>query len=172
MVFSLSKARLRSWQMSDTESLARYANNRKIWRNVRDRFPHPYTLADAEAYISTTQSDELLISLAIEVGGEAVGCVSLKRGQDVARLSAEIGFWLGEPFWGRGIITEAMERLVEEGFDAHGLQRIYAYVFEWNLASSRTLVKAGFVQEGCLRRSAIKDGQIIDQYLFARITQD
>ena len=129
-------------------------------------FPHPYTVADARGWLSRQKNrdsvTDLNIALAIDHGGEAIGGIGLHPQGDVARLSAEIGYWLGEPHWGRGIMTAAVKALSRYGFSELGLVRIYAAVFEWNPASMRVLEKAGFVQEGRLRRSVIKDGKVID----------
>ena len=160
---------VRSWRVEDAPSLAIYANNREIWLNLRDQFPHPYGLADAEAYLRLVSERPNETSFAIEVAGQAVGGVSLRPGHDVERCSAEIGYWLGEPFWGRGIMTSAVRTVTEHAFDQLGLTRVFAVPFARNPASSRVLDKAGYEREGLMRRSAIKDGVILDQYLYAKV---
>ncbi len=170
MEITLSKARLRPWRQSDEESLVRHANNRNIWRNHRDLFPHPYTIADARGWLAHVQGAEW--TLAIEVDGEAVGGIGLHRQDDVHRRSAEIGYWLGEAYWGRGIATEAVRAMTAYGFERFDLIRIYALIFEWNAASMRVVEKAGYQFEGRRRKAVIKDGQIIDDLLYAIVRED
>jgi ribosomal-protein-alanine N-acetyltransferase len=160
---------VRSWRTSDVEPLVRYANNRKIWLNLRDAFPHPYTSRDARDYIRLVRQRTPETAFAMAVGEEAVGSIGFVLHPDVERVSAEIGYWLAEPFWGRGITTEALVAITRYAIEAHGLTRIYALPFAWNTASCRVLEKAGYVLEARLRRSAIKDGQITDQMQYAFI---
>ena len=161
--------RIRSWRPGDEPSLARHANNRNIWLNVRDRFPHPYTLADAEAWVAKAPVADPETQFAIQVDGEAAGGMGVFLQEDIERYSAEIGYWLGEPFWGRGIATEALVAVTRHAIEAHGLTRLYALPFAENTASCRVLEKAGYVLEARLRRSAIKDGRIGDQLQYAFI---
>jgi len=112
---------------------------------------------------------EVETSFAVEYAGEAVGGIGFKLGTDIARLSAEMGYWLGEPFWGRGLTTRAVQAASDWGFEHYKLTRIFATAFSHNLASMRVLEKAGFVREGILRRSAIKNGVILDQALYAKV---
>ena len=170
MEITISKAGLRPWRLNDQESLARHANSRQIWRNLRDVFPHPYTLADARAWLEHVQGTELC--WAIEVDGTAVGGITLHPQDDVHRRSAEIGYWLGEAYWGRGIATEAVWAVTAYGFEHCDLIRIYASVFEWNVASMHVLEKAGYQCEGRRRKAVTKDGQTIDDLLYAIIRQD
>jgi RimJ/RimL family protein N-acetyltransferase len=167
MRLTLRNCEVRSWKASDATSLALHANNRKIWINLRDAFPHPYKLKDARAFIRAALKDRPECSFAIVVGGDAVGGIGFALHRDVERVSAEIGYWLGEEFWGRGITTAALEAVTVYAIQTHGLTRLYAVPFEWNPASFRVLEKAGYIQEGRLRRSAVKDGEIIDQILYA-----
>lgn len=165
----LALCAVRSWQGSDAESLAIHANNRKVWINLRDRFPHPYTRTDAEEFIRIARAEEPETKYAIEVGGGAVGGIGFTLHPDVERVSAEIGYWLGEPFWGRGIATEAVQAVTAAAVERHGLTRVYAVPFEWSAASFRVLEKAGYVREARMRRSAIKDGRVVDQILYAYV---
>lgn len=161
---------LRRWLRSDIDALVRYANNRNVWINLRDRFPHPYTKSDAEAWIGLCdQQGEPVHNFAIDLKGEAIGGIGFESMSDVHRLTAEIGYWIGEPFWGRGIATAALERATAYGFATLGLERIQATVFDGNLASARVLEKAGYIFEGRLRRSIFKDGKILDSFLYARV---
>jgi RimJ/RimL family protein N-acetyltransferase len=140
---------------------------------LRDRFPHPYTRAHAEQWTAYTQQQSSPQTLfAIEVEDEAVGGIGLECKSDVERCSAEIGYWLGEDLWGKGIATAAVEALTSYGFEVLSLSRIFATPFGDNPASIRVLEKAGYVREGVLRRSAIKEGIILDQVLYAITDRD
>ena len=159
---------LRPWATSDKPALLRHANNRNVWRNLRDRFPHPYNDADADAWISYAGGEPVPWGVyAIDLAGEAVGTISLRRGHDEERHSVEIGYWLAEPFWGRGIMTAVVGGITTLALEEPHVYRIFAPVFSWNPASMRVLQKAGFRREGIMRKSAVKDGVLIDQVLFA-----
>jgi len=166
---SLRACEVRSWQIGDVASLVTHANNRKIWINLRDGFPHPYTRADGRAFIRASRKTHPETSFAVAVGGAAVGGIGFHLQPDVERVSAEIGYWLGESFWGRGIATEALSAVTRYAIERHGLTRVFALPFAHNTASCRVLDKAGYVREGHLRRSAIKDGAIVDQIQYAFI---
>lgn len=148
------------------------ANNRNVWIFLRDRMPHPYALADAEAYLKECAQKDSDLVLCIEAEGQVAGSIGLHPGKDVTRLTAELGYWLAEPFWGRGIITAAVRVMVQYGFEQLPLNRVEAYVFANNPASARVLEKAGFSFEGRLRRNVIKDGQILDSLVYARLRDD
>jgi ribosomal-protein-alanine N-acetyltransferase len=167
MRLTLRRCDVRSYKLTDAPSLARHANNRKIWINLRDAFPYPYTLKDARTFIRTALKDRPERMFAISVDGDAVGGIGFSLHRDVERVSAEIGYWLGEEFWSRGITTAALKAVTDYAIQTHGLTRLYAVPYEWNPASFRVLEKAGYSLEGRLRRSAIKDGKIIDQLLYA-----
>lgn len=167
MYLELPHCVVRAWQPEDAAALVQHANNRHIWRNVRDRFPHPYTPVDAENWLSYVAANPEEPNYAIAVAGEAVGGIGLILGQDIDRRSAEIGYWLSEEYWGRGIATEVVRALTEHAFATYDLCRIWANVFMWNPGSMRVLEKSGFVREGVLRQAATKDGQTIDVVLFA-----
>ena len=158
---------LRPLAPEDAPALAEQANDRDIWLNLRDRFPHPYALADAEAYIASCTGRSAQTSFGIVVDGVVRGNINLHVGSDIERINAELGYWLGRPFWGRGVITDAVEAMTRHAFDALKLHRVFAVPFARNVASVRVLEKNGFVHEGLMRRSAIKDGMILDQHLFA-----
>ena len=165
----LSRFIIRDWRPEDKSSLVKYANNRNVWINLRDRFPYPYTFSEAEWWIREATEATPPTHFAIVLDGSAIGGIGLEMNTDVFRKSAEIGYWLGEPFWGQGIATEAVRVMTDYAFSTLDLCRIYAGVFEWNPASMRVLEKAGYVFEGRLRQSVIKDGKIIDQFLYAII---
>lgn len=162
---------LRRWRVDDIDALVRYANNRGIWANLRDRFPHPYTRSDAEAWIGLCdQEGEPVLNFAIDLRGEAIGGIGFARQPDpVYRLTAEVGYWIAEPYWGRGIATAALEQATAYGFATLGLERIEAHVFGHNLASARVLERVGYTFEGRLRRSVFKDARMLDSFLYARV---
>ena len=162
---------LRRWRRSDRDTLIHYANNRSVWRNLRDQFPSPYSLADAEHWIREAAALQPQTHFAIAVDGAAVGAVGLHLKKDVRRLSAEIGYWLGEEFWGRGIATEAVRAVTGHAFACFDVVRVYAGAFEWNDASMRVLEKAGYTREARLRKAITKDGRTIDLMLYAIVRE-
>jgi RimJ/RimL family protein N-acetyltransferase len=169
MLLDLGDITVRSWRKDDLKSLVHYANNAKIAANLRDQFPHPYTRRDGIDFLEYAQTQEPESSFAIEFGEEAVGGVGFLMGRDIARISAEMGYWLSEEYWGRGIATRAVAAMSDWAFDNYKLTRVYAMAFAHNAASIRVLEKAGFEREALLRRSAIKNGVVLDQILFAKV---
>ena len=169
MRLALTSCVVRSWETRDVASLAEHANNWKIWLNLRDAFPHPYTAKEADAWLAHVAEQEPVTSFAIETDGEAVGGIGLMLATDIHRLSAEIGYWLGEGFWGRGIATAALQAFTPWAFQTFALERIWAGVFATNPASMRVLEKAGYLREAILRRAVVKDGEVLDQVIFATV---
>lgn len=169
MLLDLGDIRVRSWRKDDLKALLKHADNARIAANLRDQFPHPYTRRDGIDFLEYTQMQEPESSFAIEFGGEAVGGVGFLIGRDIARISAEMGYWLSEQYWGRGIATRAVTAMSEWAFDNYKLTRVFAMAFVHNNASVRVLEKSGFERECLLRRSAIKQGVVLDQILFAKI---
>lgn len=168
MELKLSRGIVRNLRATDAESLAHHANDRRVCAQLRDRFPYPYTLADAQLFIAATLC-EPPTTFAIAVGDSAVGGIGVERLSDVNRCAAELGYWLGFDYWGQGIATDAIKAVTRWAMEALDLQRIFAQPFAENLGSCRALEKAGFVLEGTLRHSAIKDGVLRDQRLYAQI---
>jgi ribosomal-protein-alanine N-acetyltransferase len=166
---TLKTCTIRGWEWRDRDPMVRYANNRNVSINLRDRFPFPYTVRDARTWLDSVVDEKPATNFAIDVAGEAVGGIGFTPQHDVGRRSAEIGYWLGEQFWGRGIATEALIAVTEYAFANFDLCRLYAHVFDWNGASVRVLEKAGYEFEGRLRKSVTKDGQTIDQLMYAMI---
>ena len=171
MMIDIGQYKIRDWQKSDALSITKYANNRKIWKNLRDGFPHPYNFSDAESFLSLVLSQEPRTYFAIASNEEAVGSIGLGIGSDVHRFTAELGFWLAEPFWNKGIMTEAVLRFTEYAFEKFRLHRIYAEPYVTNPASARVLEKAGFILEGTLRANVYKDGKVLDQLLYAQVRE-
>ena len=160
---------IRPWSSADAEAVVKYANNRKIWLNLRDGFPHPYTPDDAQAFLERASRQTAATLAAIATREEAIGGIGISVNEDVHRLTAEMGYWLGEAFWGRGITTAAVRAFAGYAFETYGVTRLFACVFAWNAASARVLEKAGFELEAVLRRSAVKEGKVIDQWQYAMI---
>ena len=164
--------RLREWKLTDIASLVKYINNEKIWNNVRDGLPYPYTMLDADKYIRMVQAQPYVQNFAIEVAGEAVGGVGIVPLTDVERFSAEVGYWLGEDYWGRGITSEAVALLVDYVFRKTEIIRLFASVYEYNPASMKVLEKVGFTRQAILRDAAIKNGRVIDMYYYDLIKRE
>jgi ribosomal-protein-alanine N-acetyltransferase len=167
MQLQLSSCKVRPWAETDAASLQRHANNRAVSLQLRDRFPFPYGPEQARAFLSWITTQPSPTVWALEVDGEAAGGIGIELHTDVERVSAELGYWLGESVWGRGIATEAVKAVTAEVFARFDLTRLYAVPFADHTASVRVLEKAGYVREGHMRQSAIKDGVIRDQVLYA-----
>lgn len=164
--------RLRPWRRGDEPALVKYANNPRVAANLRDRFPHPYTPADAREWIDrAAKQKEPLVNFAIAGAKEAIGGIGIIPGEDVHRRSAELGYWLGEPFWGRGIATCAVTAMTGYAFAHFDLVRLGAWVFDGNGASARVLEKAGYRYEGRLRQAAVKNGQVFDVLLYGMVRE-
>jgi len=168
MQLVLARCTIRPWRLDDGESLAKHANNRKVWLALRNLFPHPYTIQNAHEFLQRVISEQPTRNFCIEVESVATGGIGIRLGQDVHRHTAEFGYWLGEKFWGRGIMTEAVMAFTDFCFDNFQLRRIYAEPFANNPASARVLEKAGFVFEGRLKNNVIKDGKVLDTLLYAK----
>lgn len=159
---------LRSWRIEDAPGIARYANNEKIARWLRDGFPHPYTEENAKSYLESCIAGEgATLCRAISVNGEAVGSIGVFPGSDVFRKSAELGYWLAEDYWNKGIMTEAVRQICRAAFETFELVRIYAEPFAHNAGSRKVLEKAGFTYEGTMKQGVFKNGQIYDYCIYA-----
>ena len=162
---------VRPYRAGDEASLAHHANNRKVWINLRDRFPHPYTLSDAERWIAMVATQQPETNFALAIGDQAVGGIGFELKSDVDRRTADIGYWLGEAYWGKGVMTAAVKAMTEYAFATFDLCRLQAGIFAWNGASMRVLEKVGYSCEAQLRRAATKDGKTIDVYLYAMLRE-
>ena len=160
---------IRSWEFNDAPAIVKYANNKRIWRNLRDAFPHPYTPSDANDFLKKVTSHDPECVFAISTAKEAIGGIGMVIGEDVHRYSAELGYWLAEPFWNKGIMTQAVQLIADYAFKNLNLYRIYAEPYEGNDASLRVLEKAGFQYEGRLKSSVYKNGKLLNQLLYARV---
>lgn len=160
--------RLRPWRAGDEEALVRIANDRAVWINMSNRFPHPYTRADAEAWVAkAAQPSPDQRHLAIVFGSELAGGLGWTRLPDLRTRTAEIGYWLGQPYWGRGIATEALRQGSAQAFRDFDFVRLQASVIDWNPASRRVLEKAGYTLEARHRQQGFKDDRVCDLFLYA-----
>lgn len=154
----MNTLKLRPFFPSDYKSIAAYANNRLIWENLRDRFPYPYSEEDALQFINMAATYSPTTEFAIEFNGEAIGAAGIILKDDVYKGNGEIGYWIGQPFWGKGIGTNVVAELLRIAFYELKLYRVYAEVFEKNVGSARVLEKNGLTKEASLKNAIIKDG--------------
>lgn len=161
--------KLRPFALSDIERLAQLANNKNVWDNLRDYIPHPYTEKDAEEYIIFCNNQNPMTNFAIAYNDELVGTIGLILQKDVYRKSAEIGYWIGEPYWGKGIVTKAVELMVEYGFQNLDIIRIFTGVFDFNIGSQKVLEKNGFEKEAIFKNAIFKNGKICNEVKYAKI---
>lgn len=158
---------LKELSLEDASQIAGLANNKKIWENVRDIFPHPYTKQSAINFIKFSQERKNQFTETIIFNGEVAGVIGLIFQDDIFRKSAEIGYWLGEPYWNKGIATWAVGEMVKKAFNQFNLVRVFAGVFDYNDSSKKVLEKNGFLLEGIKKKALIKGGKIFDEYLYA-----
>ena len=159
--------KLRAWRETDLDSLVKYANNPNIAENLTNAFPHPYTEENGQGFIKYANSSEPLHIMAIEIDGEAVGGIGIHPQTDIMCKNAELGYWLAEPFWGKGIVSKAIAQMVDYGFSTFDIVRIYARPFGSNLASQKVLEKNGFVLEARIAQNIFKNGVFQDELIYA-----
>lgn len=160
---------LRKWRLSDAEDLAAALNNEKILNNLRDGLPFPYTEQNARDYIASmlSQDDNETFAYAITVDDKAVGSIGAFRQSNIHRQTAELGYYLAEEYWGKGLMTEAIKKICKIIFDTTDILRIYAEPFAYNIGSRRALEKAGFALEGIMKNNAVKNGKLLDMALYS-----
>ena len=161
--------KIRPLDRKDKSELARLANNKNVWDNLRDYIPFPYAESDAENFIALVSGEQPQQTFAIDYGHRLVGVIGLVLQKDVYRHSAEIGYWIGEPFWGNGIATKAVELVTDYGFEQLGLHRIYTGVFSFNRASMKVLEKNGFEKEAVLKNAIIKNNTVCDEHRYYKL---
>lgn len=162
--------KLENWSIEYINDLVKNANNRNVSKNLRNIFPYPYSVVDAEKFITHCQRcNNKHINLAIIEDNKAIGSVGVSIGEDIYEKSAEIGYWIGESYWGQGIMTHAIKEMIELCFSQYDIVRLYAVVFSHNKASCKVLEKCGFVFEGTLKNSIYKDGNIYDSRIYALV---
>jgi RimJ/RimL family protein N-acetyltransferase len=168
----LARCTLRSWRPPDAPRLAVIADDRAVWRMLRDRFPSPYTLADAEAFIARSTAEDPVRSLAIAVEDAVVGSIGVTPGEDINRIAGEVGYWLAAEARGRGLATEALQGFVAWLWETTELQHLFASVFTSNRESARVLEKCGFTLAHLARKAAVKDGKITDEWRYTLVRPD
>jgi len=159
--------KLRPWLVSDQDSVVKYANNPNIAKYLTDGFPHPYTMEDAEKFINLYKDVCPANCLAIEVGGEAAGSIGVFPQSDIHSKNAEMGYWLGEEFWGKGIMTGVIREMVAYTFENFDVNRIFARPFGTNIASQKVLEKSGFKLEAVFEKTLYKNGEYLDEMIYA-----
>ncbi len=163
---------IRPLELSDKSALAKLANNKKVWDNLRDHIPFPYSEDDAEVFINLSKNDNPTQNFGITYKGEICGVIGLVAQKDVYRKSAEIGYWVGEPYWGKGIATKAVGLITAYGFDKLHLVRIYAGVFEFNVASMTVLEKNEYINEGVFKNAIFKNGKMYNEHRYYKLNKE
>ena len=168
------KCRIRKWELSDAKDLAAALSNKKVQDNLRDGLPYPYTEQDGKDFISAMLSADgnETFAFAITVNNIVIGSISIFRQGNIHRQTAELGYYIAEGYWGKGIMTEAVKQICRYVFDKTDIIRIYAEPFAYNTASCRVLEKAGFQYEGTLRRNAVKNGRVIDMKMYSLLKEE
>lgn len=168
------KCRIRKWELSDAKDLAAALSNRKVQDNLRDGLPYPYTEQDGKEFISAMLSadENETFAFAIMVDDKVVGSIGIFRQGNIHSQTAELGYYIAEEYWGKGIMTEAVKQICEYVFANSDIIRIYAEPFAYNIASCRALEKAGFQYEGTLRSNAVKNGKVIDMKMYSLLKEE
>ncbi|MBQ20932.1 MAG: GNAT family protein [Vicingaceae bacterium] len=161
------KFKLRPWKISDLDNLVKYANNWNIAKNMTDQFPFPYSEKDGKAFIEMATKDDPVHIFAIDIDGQAVGGIGIHPQNDIHRKNAELGYWLAEPFWGQGIISNAIKLIVDFAFETYAISRVFARPYGTNIASQKVLEKNHFVLEGKFDQVLIKDNLLLDELVYA-----
>lgn len=159
--------KLRPWNISDLDSLVKYANNWNVAKNLTDKFPFPYSKNSGRAFIEFATKNDPIHIFAIDINGQAVGGIGIHPQDDIHRKNAELGYWLAEPFWGKGVISNAVKQSVDFAFDTFHIDRVFARPFGTNLASQKVLKKNGFVLEGRLEKVLFKNNEYLDELIYA-----
>lgn len=163
------KCRIRKWELSDAKDLAAALSNKKVQDNLRDGLPYPYTEQDGKEFISAMLSadENETFAFAIMVDDKVVGSIGIFRQGNIHSQTAELGYYIAEEYWDKGIMTEAVKQICEYVFGDSDIIRIYAEPFAYNIASCRVLEKVGFQYEGTLRSNAVKNGKAIDMKMYS-----
>lgn len=163
---------IRPWEISDLDSLVKYANNINIAKYMTNKFPHPYTSVDGKAFIEFANSDDPVHIFAIDVDGEAVGGIGIHPQSDIYEKNAEIGYWLGQPFWGNGIVGNAINKMLDFAFTTYDIDRVYAMTFQKNTGSQKALLKNNFVFEAHLKKTVFKNNEYLDEHIYGIRRED
>ncbi|TDO21266.1 GNAT family N-acetyltransferase [Pedobacter duraquae] len=162
---------LKTIQDISPKDIQQLANNYAVKKNLRDSFPFPYSIEDATSFLELVSAGQLGHVFAIVSNNKFIGVGSLIPQNNEHRFNAEIGYWIGELYWGSGYATEAVNLLVQFAFGNLNMSRVYAYIYDFNIASMRVLEKSGFYKEGVLRSSIIKEGKLYDEHLYSILNQ-
>lgn len=167
------KCQIRKWKLSDAANLAAALSNKKVQDNLRDGLPYPYTEQDGIDFISAMLSADKndTFAVAVTIDDKAIGSIGVFRQSNIHRLTAELGYYIAEEYWGKGIMTEAVKQICKYVFSTSDIIRIYAEPFAYNTASCRVLEKSGFQYEGILRKNAVKNGKVLDMKLYSKIRE-
>ncbi len=168
------KCRIRKWELSDAKDLAAALSNKKVQDNLRDGLPYPYTEQDGKEFISAMLSadENETFAFAIIVDDMVIGSIGIFRQDNIHRQTAELGYYIAEEYWGKGIMAEAVKQICEYVFGNSDIIRIYAEPFAYNIASCRVLEKAGFQYEGTLRSNAVKNSKVIDMKMYSLLKEE
>lgn len=158
---------LRPWNSNDLESLVKYANNFNIAKNMTDGFPHPYTKENGKAFIEFATRDNPIHIFAIDVNSEAVGGIGIHPQQDIYKKNVELGYWLAEPFWGKGIVSKAVLQMLDFAFKTYDIERVFARPYGTNTGSQKVLEKCGFKLEARFEKTLFKNGEYLDELVYA-----
>lgn len=167
----MNAVHIRPWKLNDAQQLAAIANNKKIWNYLRDRFPSPYTVKDAIQWIQLCNTQQPIQNFAIEINQQIAGSVGVIPKEDVERLSLEVGYFIAEANWGKGIATQALAWLLEYIPQHYNVVRLFAHVFENNYASMKVLEKNGFTLESIRKKAIIKNNTIMNDYVYVKLLQ-
>lgn len=159
--------KIRPWEISDLASLVKYANNWNIAKNLTDKFPYPYTETDGKSFIEFATMDDPIHIFTIDIDGEAVGGIGIHPQTDIFIKNTELGYWLGEPFWGQKIVSNAIRQIIDFAFITYDIDRIYAKPFGTNIASQKVLENNNFILEGCFEKALFKNGEYLDELVYA-----
>ena len=170
----MMNCKIRRWELSDARDLATALSNKKIQDNLRDGLPYPYTEQDGKEFISAmlAANENDTFAFAITVNGKVIGSIGAFRQGNIHRQTAELGYYIAEEYWGKGIMTEAVKQLCDYVFSNTDIIRIYAEPFAYNIGSCRVLEKAGFQYEGTLRSNALKNGNVFDMKMYSKLKTD
>lgn len=165
--------KLRPLEASDRTSITQLINNKKIWDNLKDYIPHPYHIEDADNFINFKKEEDPIANFGIvNDSNDFLGIIGLERKDDIYRLNAEIGYWIGEPYWGKGIATKAIGMITKYGFEQLKLERIYAGVFDFNTASMKVLKNNGYTLESISRNALIKNEKILNEHVYVKLRSE
>ena len=165
--------KIRKWKLTDAKNIAVALSNKKIQDNLRDGLPYPYTEQDGIDFISSMLSanEDETFAFAITLDDKAIGSIAVFRQQNIHRQTAEMGYYIAEEYWGKGIMTDAVKQICEYVFKNSDILRIYAEPFAYNTGYCRVLEKAGFQYEGTLRNNAVKNGKVLDMKMYSLLRE-